>query len=65
MMGELSKSLETHETAFLKNKQKQENRLNTKFVFKAPLEHHLIPKFIGKGGKNIKELEENPVPKNA
>ena len=59
VMETLEKNVKNHETVYLKNKKKQENRLNTKFVFKAPLENHLIPKFIGKGGRNIKDLEEN------
>ena len=59
VMETLEKNVKNHETVYLKNKKKQENRLNTKFVFKAPLKNHLIPKFIGKGGRNIKDLEEN------
>ena len=59
MMIELERNLLKHLDAFKKIKVKQENRLNTKFVFKGALEHHMIPRFIGRGGKNIKELEEN------
>ena len=59
MMSELERNLLKHLDAFKKIKVKQENRLNTKFVFKGALEHHMIPRFIGRGGKNIKELEEN------
>lgn len=58
-MKELLKNLQHHEKVFLDIKKKQKNRLNTKFVFKADLDHHMIPKFIGAKGKNIKELEEN------
>lgn len=59
IMEVLVKNVKNHQEVFLKNKVKQANRLNTKFVFKAGLEHHMIPKFIGRGGKNIKELQEN------
>ena len=58
-MEELQSNLQNHESVFLKNKQRQENRLNSKFVFKASFDHHMIPRFIGKGGKNIKDLEAN------
>jgi ubiquitin len=59
IMEELVKNVQHHEKIFSKNKEKQVNRLNSKFVFKADLEHHMIPKFIGSQGRNIKELEEN------
>ena len=59
IMEVLVKNVKNHQEVFLKNKVKQANRLNTKFVFKAGLEHHMVPKFIGRGGKNIKELQEN------
>jgi ubiquitin/predicted RNA-binding protein YlqC (UPF0109 family) len=55
----LEKNVKGHESVYIKNKKKMENRLNTKFVFKVDLEHHLIPKFIGTKGRNIKELEDN------
>jgi len=59
VLGKLEKNVKGHETVYLKNKKNMENRLNTKFVFKVDLEHHLIPKFIGTKGRNIKELEDN------
>ena len=59
VMEELQKNVGLHEQAFLNMKKKQKNRLNSKFIFKAPLEHHMIPKFIGSQGRNIKELQEN------
>ena len=58
-MDELIKNVQNHQTVYIGNKEKQKNRLNTKFVFKAGLDHQMIPKFIGAGGKNIKELESN------
>ena len=59
MLEKLEKNVRNHEKVFLANKKKISNRLNTKFVFKTELEHHLIPKFIGTKGRNIKELEDN------
>jgi len=59
VLEKLENNVTNHENMFLKNKKKMENRLNTKFVFKVNLEHHLIPKFIGSNGRNIKGLEEN------
>lgn len=59
VLEKLEKNVKGHESVYLKNKKKMENRLNTKFVFKVDLEHHLIPKFIGTKGRNIKELEDN------
>jgi len=59
VMIELVKNVRNHERVYLENKEKQKNRLNTKFVFKACLEHQMIPKFIGAKGRNIKELEQN------
>jgi ubiquitin/predicted RNA-binding protein YlqC (UPF0109 family) len=59
VMDELVKNVRNHETVYLSNKTKQQNRLNTKFVFKSRLDHQMIPKFIGAAGKNIKGLEEN------
>jgi hypothetical protein len=57
-MDELVKNVRNHETVYLSNKKKQQNRLNTKFVFKASLDHQMIPKFIGSSGRNIKDLEQ-------
>ena len=59
VLEKLEKNVKGHESVYIKNKKKVENRLNTKFVFKVDMEHHLIPKFIGTKGRNIKELEDN------
>jgi len=59
VMVELVKNVQNHQRVYLGNKEKQKNRLNTKFVFKASLDHDMIPKFIGAKGRNIKELEQN------
>ena len=59
VMVELVKNVQNHQRVYLGNKEKQKNRLNTKFVFKACLDHDMIPKFIGAKGRNIKELEQN------
>ncbi len=49
-----------HEEIFMKKKKNQRrSKYNTKFVFKAPMEEHMIPKFIGKGGQNIKSLKSD------
>jgi ubiquitin/predicted RNA-binding protein YlqC (UPF0109 family) len=60
-MEALVESVLDHQTHFMTIKAKQANRKNTKFVFKRNFEHQLIPKFIGKGGKNIKSLQSNIV----
>ena len=57
-LNTLEKNLLNHENMFQKNKVRHENRLNTKFVFKVGLEHSMIPKFIGKSGSRIRELED-------
>tara|TARA_A100001037_G_scaffold305842_1_gene347671 strand:+ start:3015 stop:4037 length:1023 start_codon:yes stop_codon:yes gene_type:complete len=49
-----------HEEIFMKKKKNQKrSKYNTKFVFKAPMEEHMIPKFIGKGGQNINSLKSD------
>ena len=49
-----------HEEIFMKKKKNQRrSKYNTKFVFKAPMEEHMIPKFIGKGGQNINSLKSD------
>ena len=58
VMDELVKNVQNHERVYLGNKEKLKNRLNTKFVFKANLDHQMIPKFIGAKGRNIKDLEQ-------
>ena len=50
----LTKNLRKHEEIF--QKRKNTNQI-TRFVFKTSMENHKIPKFIGKGGRNIKELQ--------
>lgn len=55
-MAVLKETLNTHRTAFLKRKDKVKSQPNTKFVFKTSMEHHMIPKFIGRGGSNIKKV---------
>ena len=52
------KNVLSHQKGFLQNKARRANALNTKFVFKSSLDHQKIPKFIGKGGRNISELIE-------
>jgi len=56
VMDCLKECLETHETSFKKNQERRSNMPNTKFVFKISMKHHLIPKFIGKGGSSIKKI---------
>ena len=51
----LTKNLRKHEEVF--QKRKNTNQV-TRFVFKASMENHKIPKFIGNGGQNIKELKD-------
>ena len=47
-----------HEEIYLKNKNRQKNQPQTKYVFKVNMNHNLIPKFIGTKGKNIKEIND-------
>ena len=54
VMDVLKVILSKHEEVFKKNKEKPK----TKFVFKVPLDHSNISKFIGVGGKNINELKD-------
>ncbi len=59
IMEELIKNVQFHEKKCLEQKKKQTNRkYNTKFVFKTSMEEHMIPKFVGRGGHNIKQLKE-------
>ena len=52
----LTESLNTHHSSFNKRKGKIGNGLNTKFVFKTSFPHHMIPKFVGRSGVNIKGI---------
>jgi ubiquitin len=54
----LMKVFQTYYKKFLQQK-KDRNNYNTKYVFKAQMEHHKIAKFIGSGGSKIQDLEEN------
>ena len=47
-----------HETIVLKKMEQRSKprRFNTKYVFKTSMEKHMLPKFIGKRGRNINEL---------
>ncbi len=55
----MTKNIQKHQEIFLKMKEKRKNSLNTKFVFKVGMEHHMIPKFVGSGGRNIGELRSS------
>ena len=57
----MSENVIKHSQVFMKIKEKKKNGFNTKFVFKVGMEHHMIPKFIGAGGKTIGELRSSIV----
>ena len=57
----MSENVITHSRVFMKIKEKKKNGFNTKFVFKVGMDHHMIPKFIGAGGKTIGELRSSIV----
>ena len=60
VMDVLINNVKTHEMKCLDHKKKMRNRkYNTKFVFKASMDNHLIPKFIGRGGNTINRLKDN------
>ena len=60
VMDVLINNVKTHEMKCLDHKKKMKNRkYNTKFVFKTSMDNHMIPKFIGRGGNNIKRLKDN------
>ena len=60
VMDVLINNVRTHEMKCLDHKKKMKNRkYNTKFVFKASMDNHLIPKFIGRGGNTINRLKDN------
>ena len=52
----LHSNLMKHEEMYLKNKGQRNGQHQTKYVFKTAMDHHLIPKFIGAKGRNIKEI---------
>jgi len=57
----MSENVITHSRVFVKIKEKKKNGFNTKFVFKVGMDNHMIPKFIGAGGKTIGELRSSIV----
>ena len=60
-LEKMSENVIKHSGVFMKIKEKKKNGFNTKFVFKVGMDHHMIPKFIGAGGKNIGELRSSIV----
>tara|TARA_Y100000590_G_scaffold254464_1_gene285770 strand:+ start:3569 stop:4552 length:984 start_codon:yes stop_codon:yes gene_type:complete len=58
IMDALIQNVYDHEKNIL-SQNKKRSQYNTKFVFKAKLSHHMIPKFIGKNGKNIDHLKKD------
>ena len=57
----MSENVIKHSQVFMKIKEKKKNGFNTKFVFKVGMDNHMIPKFIGAGGKKIGELRSSIV----
>ena len=57
----MSENVIKHSQVFMKIKEKKKNGFNTKFVFKVGMDNHMIPKFIGRGGKTIGELRSSIV----
>ena len=60
-LEKMSENVITHSQVFMKIKEKKKNGFNTKFVFKVGMDHHMIPKFIGRGGNTIGELRSSIV----
>lgn len=60
-LEKMSENVIKHSEVFMKIKEKKKNGFNTKFVFKVGMDHHMIPKFIGAGGKTIGELRSSIV----
>ena len=56
-LSSMENNLNKHVEVFLKIKERKKNSMNTKFVFKVGMEGHMIPKFIGRKGKNVDELK--------
>lgn len=50
----LKENVLRHQEAILRKMDQPPKRYNTKFVFKTSMDHHMIPKFIGVGGRNIR-----------
>ena len=60
-LEKMSENVIKHSQVFMKIKERKKNGFNTKFVFKVGMEHHMIPKFIGSGGRKIGELRSSIV----
>ena len=58
-IGKMQENLLKHQKMTEDLKEKRKNQLNTKFVFKVGLFHHMIPKFVGSRGRNIGELRSS------
>lgn len=59
LLSVLEEHVLKHQAAQLKAKSRPPRKYTTKFVFKTAMEHHMISKFIGAKGKNVKALAEN------
>jgi ubiquitin len=59
LLSVLKANVLKHQTAQLKAKTRKPRKYSTKFVFKTSMEHHMISKFIGAGGRNVKGLADN------
>ena len=59
LLEKLKENVLRHQDAIIKKGERPERRYSTKFVFKTDMDHHMISKFIGARGKNIKALQEN------
>ena len=60
-LEKMSENVFKHQKVFMKIKEKKTNGFNTKFVFKVGMDHHMVPVFVGRGGKNIGELRSSIV----
>ena len=54
----IEKNVKSSLESFERLKKRREN-YNTTFVFKVLMDHHIIPRFIGRGGSNINSLRDN------
>ena len=59
LLGVLKDHVLKHQAAQLKAKDRKPRKYSTKFVFKTSMEHHMISKFIGARGKNVKGLADD------